>query len=112
MATEAALRVLNRLAMIRQILLSGDLLALAEQENLLRQELQGAAGALTPDERARLQGQARENETLLNATRGGIRSALRRMAEIRAAATAFGTYDDAGKRQDLPHRASAVDRLF
>ena len=112
MAHEAVICVQQRLAAIRAALLSGDLGALAEQDVLLRQALRDCADRLSPEDRAILREQARANEALLQATRRGLRNALRRMAEIRAAATGFGTYDGGGRRQQIAHRPHGVDQLF
>jgi hypothetical protein len=112
MANDVASDVRLRLEAIRQALISGDILSLVEEEGQLRQALQAAEGQIAPAERAELRRLAHENEALLRATRQGIRSALRRMAEIRDARVAFGTYDSGGRRKVIPHRPPETDRSF
>ena len=60
---------------------------------------------------ARLRRQAERNVVCLDAARRGLRAARRRMEEVRRSAQGLSTYDDKGKRHDLPHAGLVAGRF-
>ena len=72
--------------------------ALAELSRALEQELAHPATPLTGAALAIIHQKAQRNAATLLAVQRGIRSALRRIAEVKSASTGLVTYDLNGKR--------------
>jgi hypothetical protein len=72
-----------------------------------------AAGTAATGERlARLRQKAERNAVCLKAAARGLRSARRRIAEVRAAATGLSAYDAQGQRLDAAAAAARISRRF
>lgn len=56
----------------------------------------------------RLRQRARRNAACLDAAARGVRAARRRLTEIRTIESGLGTYDDKGRRDELPDLSSRL----
>lgn len=99
------------LADLQAALKRGDLAGL---DALLDRVAQTAAAGIPADAAtaARLRAQAAQNDRLLAATLRGLRSARRRLADLRAAKDGFSTYDAAGNRLEHRHDGDGLWRRF
>lgn len=60
----------------------------------------------------RLRRKAERNAACLNGAARGLRSARRRITEVRAAATGLGAYDAQGQRLDAAAATARINRRF
>ena len=94
-------RLSAELDRVYQVLRSGKLEGLAAATQALEAEL----ARLDPLDAAGLdllRHKAQRNAACLDAAARGVRAARRRLAEIRTIETGLGTYDDKGRRDELP----------
>lgn len=102
--------MLATMAATHRALLAGDFAALAQLAPLL----DACRAALPPHLPApalqALQRKAHENAALLRAAQRGLRSAARRIAEIRGVATGLSTYTAGGARQHTGPRGGSDHR--
>ena len=82
-------------------ILTADFRALAELSAQLEMALLGVGQIGEPGALAAIQTKAERNAACLLAAGRGVRSALRRMAEVQGAGAALITYDGSGKRAEL-----------
>lgn len=110
-----ARRLEGNLDRIFALLRDGNLADLAAALSDLEAALGGAPVAGVPvGERtlAGLRRKAERNAACLKGAARGLRSARRRIAEVRAAATGLGAYDARGQRLDAATVAARVNRRF
>jgi len=101
MHNTASDRLSAELDRLYQTLRSGKLEGLAAATQALEVEL----ARLDPMDAAGLdllQQKAQRNAACLDAAARGVRAARRRLAEIRTIESGLGTYDDKGRRDELP----------
>ena len=94
-------RLSAELDRVYQVLRSGKLEGLAAATQALEAEL----ARLDPADAAGLdllRHKAQRNAACLDAAARGVRAARRRLAEIRTIESGLGTYDDKGRRDELP----------
>jgi len=94
-------RLSAELDRVYQVLRSGKLEGLAAATQALEAEL----ARLDPLDAAGLdllRHKAQRNAACLDAAARGVRAARRRLAEIRTIESGLGTYDDKGRRDELP----------
>ena len=94
-------RLSAELDRVYQVLRSGKLEGLAAATQALEAELArlDPADAVGLD---LLRHKAQRNAACLDAAARGVRAARRRLAEIRTIESGLGTYDDKGRRDELP----------
>ena len=96
---------------VYQALLQSDYAALGDLSAKLERELQ------SPDEQLSVAGlqlihrKAARNAAVLLAAQRGIRSARRRLAEIRTTASGLVTYDRSGRRAEVSESRNLAQRL-
>ncbi len=101
MQSSATDRLSAELDRLHLLLRSGNLGGLAAATQALEAEL----ARLDPMDAAGLdllRHKARRNAACLDAAARGVRAARRRLTEIRAIESGLGTYDDKGRRDELP----------
>jgi hypothetical protein len=98
-------------ALLRDGNLTGLQPALTDIEAVMVQA-KGAGTVATGDTLAGLRRKAERNAACLKAAARGLRSARRRIAEVRAAATGHAAYDAQGQRLDSAAAAARVNRRF
>lgn len=96
---------------IYQAMLRSDYAALSGLAADLERELQNPTGALTESGLRLIHQKAGRNAAVLTAAQRGIRSARRRLAEIRATASGLVTYDSNGRRTEVSESRSLAQRL-
>lgn len=97
---------------MHQTLLAGDLAALAPLGAGVETLLARIEGLKDRPLAERLRDKAARNATCLQAAARGVRAAQRRIAEVQTARLGLATYDDRGKRQELPQGAGQLTRRF
>lgn len=85
--------------------------ALPALQERLMEELARPEFALDARELQSVRGKAERNAACLLAAQRGIKSARRRLAEIRGAALGLVTYDRAGKRAEVSESRNLAQRL-
>ena len=101
MHSTATDRLSAELDRVYHLLRSGKLEGLAAATQALEAEL----ARLDPVDAAGLEmlrHKARRNAACLDAAARGVRAARRRLAEIRTIESGLGTYDDKGRRDEVP----------
>ena len=101
MHSTATDRLSAELDRVYHLLRSGKLEGLAAATHALEAEL----ARLDPVDAAGLEmlrHKARRNAACLDAAARGVRAARRRLAEIRTIESGLGTYDDKGRRDEVP----------
>ncbi|MCE2738834.1 MAG: hypothetical protein LW703_10790 [Rhodobacter sp.] len=101
MRSTASDRLLAELDRVYHVLRSGKLEGLAAASQALETEL----AQLDPADGAGLdllRHKAQRNAACLEAAARGVRAARRRLTEIRMIESGSGTYDDKGRRDELP----------
>lgn len=111
MADKPMAPALQLLDQTYEALLSGAFATLPELAQRLEQQLQGTAQDLTEAELRLVRQKADRNAVVLLAAQRGVRSARRRVAEIRTAAAGLVTYDRSGKRAEVSESRALAQRL-
>jgi hypothetical protein len=96
---------------VYQAMLRSDYAALGGLSVDLERELQSPTGKLTESGLRLIQHKAERNAAVLVAAQRGIRSARRRLAEIRTTASGLVTYDSNGRRAEVSESRSLAQRL-
>lgn len=95
---EASDQLHRDLDAITQAILTGDLARLSELTRALEQTLTRPGALAGSNALTALQAKVDRNATLLRAAQRGLRSAQRRLAEIRGVSRGLSTYDADGHR--------------
>ena len=106
-ASNAAL-LLDR---VYEAMLQSDYGALAGLATRLERELQGPTDPITAAGLQLIHRKAERNAAVLQAAQRGIRSARRRLAEIRTTASGLVTYDRSGRRAEVSESRNLAQRL-
>lgn len=104
-------RAVQLLDEIHAVLLRMDYGALTELEQALEAELANPVEKTDASTLRLIRARAERNAATLIAVQRGIRSALRRLAEIRAVTDGMVTYDRAGRREPPPNGRTLATRL-
>ena len=111
MHSTASDRLSAELDRVYHLLRSGRLEGLADATQALEAEL----ARLDPTEAAGLyllRHKAQRNAVCLDAAARGVRAARRRLTEIRTMESGLGTYDDKGRRDELPGLSIRLTQRF
>lgn len=92
-------------------LLRSDYAVLAQLSASLERELQSPRDRLTEAGLQLIHRKAERNAAMLLAAQRGIRSARRRLAEIRTTAAGLVTYDRSGRRAEVSESRNLAQRL-
>ncbi len=96
---------------VYEALLRADYGALEGLSANLDRELHSPSGKITEAGLQLIQRKAERNATVLLAAQRGIRSARRRLAEIRTTASGLVTYDRSGRRAEVSESRNLAQRL-
>ena len=96
---------------VYEAMLRSDYAALAGLAARLERELQSPSDKVTVAGLQLIHGKAERNAAVLLAAQRGIRSARRRLAEIRTTASGLVTYDRSGQRAEVSESRGLAQRL-
>ena len=99
------------LDLVYQAMLVSDYDALPALSASLEQELDGPSAKITEIGLQTIRQKAARNAAILLAAQKGIRSAQRRLDELRQAALGLVTYDRSGRRAEVSEGRSLTQRL-
>lgn len=106
----AELTIIQLMDQIHNAILSADFALLSQLDLNLETALVGLK-IQSKDELTNLQQKAERNATCLLASGRGVRSALRRLAEIHRNTTSLITYDGSGKRMDIGDLSQCIQKF-
>ena len=96
---------------VYEAILVSDYESLPELSANLERELQGASDKITEIGLQTIRRKAERNAAVLLAAQRGIRSAQRRLSEIRQTASGLVTYDRSGRRAEVSEGRNLAQRL-
>ena len=96
---------------VYQALLRSDYAVLGKLSEDLERELQKPSGRITDADLQMISRKAERNAAVLLAAQKGIRSARRRLSEIRETASGLVTYDRSGRRAEVSEGRNLAQRL-
>ena len=96
---------------VYQALLTSDYAALGKLSENLERELQKPSDRMTEAGLQVISRKAHRNAAVLLAAQKGIRSARRRLSEIRETASGLVTYDRSGRRAEVSEGRNLAQRL-
>lgn len=108
---KAASNALKLLDQAYDAILKSDYAALPDLSARLEQALDTGAATLGEEVLRRIRQKASRNAVVLLAAQRGIRSARRRLEEVREAASGLTTYDRQGKRAAVSETRQLAQRL-
>lgn len=108
---KAASHALKLLDQAYEAILKSDYAALPDLSARLEQAMDTAATTLGEEALRRIRQKASRNAVVLLAAQRGIRSARRRLEEVREAASGLTTYDRQGKRAAVSEARQLAQRL-